>query len=218
MLRNETIQKLKILRLSGFAEALQEQYESEQFDMLSFDERLGLLIDREHARRESNRLKRLISNAHFKNSQASIENLYYEPLRKLDRLDLALDGADAIDRGQMAHQHEVQAPIAAGGLDGEQVGRGFHHTHPLAVAARVATDDAQVLLGEVAAALAAAHLLGSADKCRGQAHGALAMALQQVQRHALGRLGADAGQTAQGVDQFIDNGPEHRTSSVNNSK
>lgn len=85
MLRNETIQKLKSLRLSGFAEALQEQYESEQYDMLSFDERLGLLIDRECARRESNRLKRLISNAHFKNSQASIENLYYEPLRKLDR-------------------------------------------------------------------------------------------------------------------------------------
>ena len=110
MLRNETIQKLKSLRLSGFAEALQEQYKSEEFDLLSFDERLGLLIDRECAKRESNRLKRLISNAHFKNSQASIEDLYYEPLRKLDRsLVLELASCNYIVTARMSTFWEQQA-------------------------------------------------------------------------------------------------------------
>ena len=51
MLRNETIEKLKTMRLPGFVEALEEQYTSSVFEEMSFEERLGLLVDREQRER-----------------------------------------------------------------------------------------------------------------------------------------------------------------------
>lgn len=41
-------------------------------------------------------------------------------------------------------------------------------------------------------------------KCLGQAQAAAAVTLQQLQRHALGRLLAYTGQDAEGVDQLAD--------------
>lgn len=85
MLINETIEKLKLLRLSGFVEALEEQYELVSFQELSFEERLGILVDREFSKRQSNRIQRLIQQARFQDPQACIENIHYSPERRLDR-------------------------------------------------------------------------------------------------------------------------------------
>ena len=85
MLRNETIEKLKTLRLPGFVEALEEQYTSSTFKEMSFEERLGLLVDREQSKRKSNRIKRLLRQAKFQNSEACVENINYSIERKLDR-------------------------------------------------------------------------------------------------------------------------------------
>ena len=85
MLRNETIEKLKTLRLPGFVEALEEQYTSAAFKEMSFEERLGLLVDREQSKRKSNRIQRLLRQAKFQNSEACVENINYSVERKLDR-------------------------------------------------------------------------------------------------------------------------------------
>lgn len=85
MLRNETLQQLKALRLSGFADALEEQYASMSFEELSFDERLGLLVDREVSKRKSSKIERFIRQARFQNSEACVENIHYHSERKLDR-------------------------------------------------------------------------------------------------------------------------------------
>lgn len=85
MLRNETIEKLKTLRLPGFVEALEEQYTSSAFKEMSFEERLGLLVDREQSKRKSNRIQRLLRQAKFQNSEACVENINYSIERKLDR-------------------------------------------------------------------------------------------------------------------------------------
>ncbi|NLW54937.1 MAG: AAA family ATPase, partial [Clostridiaceae bacterium] len=77
MLRNETIEKLKTLRLPGFVEALEEQYTSSAFKEMSFEERLGLLVDREQSKRKSNRIQRLLRQAKFQNSEACVENINY---------------------------------------------------------------------------------------------------------------------------------------------
>lgn len=85
MLQQETIYKLKTMRLSGFTEALEEQEQHASYSEMSFEERLGLLVDREFTKRNSNRIKRLIHQARFQNPEACVENILYSADRKLDR-------------------------------------------------------------------------------------------------------------------------------------
>jgi hypothetical protein len=47
MLTQPTIEKLCAMRLKGMAEAFRQQQESADRQQLSFEERLGLLIDRQ---------------------------------------------------------------------------------------------------------------------------------------------------------------------------
>lgn len=85
MLRNETLHKLRSMKLPGFATALEEQYLTTGVSDLDFDTRLGLLVDREYAQRQSNRIQRLISQAKFRDSNACLEDINYKAERKLDR-------------------------------------------------------------------------------------------------------------------------------------
>jgi hypothetical protein len=67
MLNHPTVDKLHQLRLSGMASALARQAQNPEIGQLSFDERLGLLVDSEAAERESRqngaRLKRAVGGA-----------------------------------------------------------------------------------------------------------------------------------------------------------
>src|SRR5262249_60942491 len=56
MLNHPTFDKLLALRLTGMAKALSEQMELPESQALSFDERLGLLVDREMTVRRDRRL------------------------------------------------------------------------------------------------------------------------------------------------------------------
>ena len=47
MLTQPTLEKLCAMRLRGMAEAFREQQENAEVHRLSFEERLGLLIDRQ---------------------------------------------------------------------------------------------------------------------------------------------------------------------------
>ena len=85
MLRNETISKLKDLRLLGFFEAWEQQERDESYQTMSFEERLGLLVDWEYSKRQHNKLLRLIRQARFQNHTACVEDIKYSPDRKLDR-------------------------------------------------------------------------------------------------------------------------------------
>ena len=57
MLNNQTLDKLRALKLTGMADALTEQFNSPASDM-SFEERLAILIEREWITRENKRLAR----------------------------------------------------------------------------------------------------------------------------------------------------------------
>src|SRR5437763_9321280 len=59
MLINQTLDKLEALGLFGMLLGLREQHESSQYLSLSFDERLGLLVDREAEARDSRPALRL---------------------------------------------------------------------------------------------------------------------------------------------------------------
>lgn len=84
MLTQPLFDKLTQLRLSAFRAALEEQLHSSQYADLPFEDRLGLLIDRECTHRDNNRLKRRLKAARLA-LPATIENLDLSPSRGLDR-------------------------------------------------------------------------------------------------------------------------------------
>lgn len=84
MLINATIDKLQAMSLGGMARALEEQLASPGHAELSFEERLGLLIDREATDRENRRLARRLKAAKLR-SDAVIEDLDFRTPRGLDR-------------------------------------------------------------------------------------------------------------------------------------
>jgi DNA replication protein DnaC len=84
MLINATIDKLQALSLGGMARALEEQLGSSGYAGLSFEERLGLLVDREASDRENRRLTRRLKAAKLR-SDAIVEDLDLRTPRGLDR-------------------------------------------------------------------------------------------------------------------------------------
>ena len=85
MLMEQTLSTLKALRLPGMASAFEEQQTNAAVSSLSFDERFGLLVDREHTWRENRRLTRLLREAKLKSSQACVEDIHYGGGRNLDK-------------------------------------------------------------------------------------------------------------------------------------
>ena len=85
-MKNETIRKLKNMRLPAFAEAYQKQVENEtEYQSLSFHERFALLADAEFDSRHNNNIRRLIKNAKVTNSSAFLGNIESLPDRHLNR-------------------------------------------------------------------------------------------------------------------------------------
>jgi len=84
MLVNQTIEQLGLMGLAGMAQALREQLEQSQYHQLSFEERLGLLVDREVAVRDNRRLATRLKAARLR-QPASVEDLDFRAPRGLDR-------------------------------------------------------------------------------------------------------------------------------------
>jgi DNA replication protein DnaC len=83
MLNNVTVDKLRTLKLTGMADEFSEQLKK-PMPNLDFEERLGLLIEREWYLRENRRLSRRLRSADFK-QQACIEDINYQHSRKLNK-------------------------------------------------------------------------------------------------------------------------------------
>lgn len=90
MINATTINKMNEMRLTAMAEAYRQQIQdASSYEALSFEERLGLMIDIEWARRKNNRLAKLIHKADFEQSGACIEDIEYHADRKLDRAQIS---------------------------------------------------------------------------------------------------------------------------------
>lgn len=65
-MKNDTLKKLKSMRMSAFAEAYEKQINQDaEYTAMSFHERLMLLVDAEYDSRHNNNIKRLIKNRSF---------------------------------------------------------------------------------------------------------------------------------------------------------
>ena len=84
MINTQTIDGLYTLKLSAMAQGLQEQRQSAQYQALGFEERLGMLVDREIEERENRRLERMMKNAKLRHD-AVIEDIDFHTPRGLER-------------------------------------------------------------------------------------------------------------------------------------
>jgi DNA replication protein DnaC len=85
MLNEQTIEKLTELRLRPMAKAFREQLGDPAMNGLSFEDRFGLIVDRQYSDRKSSHIARLTKGATFKFPGACVENIEYHADRKLNR-------------------------------------------------------------------------------------------------------------------------------------
>ena len=98
MLTHPTLEKLQTLRLNGMLKALNEQQGIPDIDQLSFEERLGLLVDREMTERGNRRLQTRLNKAKLRHS-CCLEDLDLKASRGLDTaLILSLSSCNWIAR------------------------------------------------------------------------------------------------------------------------
>ena len=88
MLLQQTREHLHTLRLTGMLEALDEQLAQPTMAELSFEERLGILVDRETLYRENRRLERLLRAARLRVG-ACVEDIDYRHARGLEKSRMA---------------------------------------------------------------------------------------------------------------------------------
>jgi DNA replication protein DnaC len=84
VLSQQTIEKLVALKLPALAEAFETQLRSPEYSELSFEERVGLMVDAEWTRREQKRLQVRLKTARLRHS-ASVEDIDFRAARGLDR-------------------------------------------------------------------------------------------------------------------------------------
>ena len=85
----QTLNRLRELKLSGMAAALEQQQEQvSTFEALPFIERLGLLLDQESLMRENRKQTRLINQAGFK-LKATVQEIDYSHPRNLKKATVA---------------------------------------------------------------------------------------------------------------------------------
>ncbi len=84
----DTIRKMNELKLYGMAHAFSNQLETAAASHLSFEERIGMLIDHEATFRDDRRLRRLLTSAKLREA-ACMEDIDYQARRGLDRATIA---------------------------------------------------------------------------------------------------------------------------------
>lgn len=80
----ETLTKLHELKLTSMAQAVRELMDTAPGHQLSFDEKLGLVVDREWADRDNRRLARRLKEAKLA-TRASLDNVLCDPERGIDK-------------------------------------------------------------------------------------------------------------------------------------
>jgi DNA replication protein DnaC len=84
MIVEQTIEKLKQLKLTQAAEAFRELCDKSAGSSLSMEECVGLIVDREWTARENSRIARRIKDAKL-GMQACMEDVHCDPARGLDK-------------------------------------------------------------------------------------------------------------------------------------
>ena len=89
MINEQTCDILRKMKLNAMAnELLHQLNDPNAYNSLGFEERLGLMVDAEWNRRQSNKLNRYIKTAAFSIPSATIEGIEYHEDRKLNKAEI----------------------------------------------------------------------------------------------------------------------------------
>ena len=94
MLIEQTLEKLTAMKLGAMAEAVQQQLGSDEATALSFEDRLGVLVDTEWTAREQRKLTRRLRAAKLRYA-ASLEAVDFTHPRRLKRQQVVSLGSGA---------------------------------------------------------------------------------------------------------------------------
>lgn len=111
MLTHPTIEKLRALRLEGMAQALEEQRRQADIHRLDFEERLGLLVERQCLWKDNRALARRLHQAQLKQT-ACLEDIDYRHPRGLKRAQI-----EQLRANQWVSQHRgclITGPTGCG--------------------------------------------------------------------------------------------------------
>ena len=111
MLNHQTMDKLLALRLEGMAQALEEQRRQADISQLDFEERFGLLVERQWLWRENRALDARLHHAQLKVA-ASLEDIDYRHPRGLKRAQI-----EQLRASQWVAQHHnclITGPTGSG--------------------------------------------------------------------------------------------------------
>lgn len=84
MINQQTYKQLTDMKMFGMAAAFGEYLQRPVHDALSFEERFGMLVEREHCERQQRRLKKRLTQAKLR-EPACVEDIDYQQPRGLDR-------------------------------------------------------------------------------------------------------------------------------------
>ena len=110
MLTNSTIDGLRALRLPAMVTGLQEQREHPDYEGLSFEDRLGLLVDKELTERQNRRLQRTLKAAKLR-MPAVVEDIDFRRRRGLDRSQIM-----SLDESHWVEAHHALVIVGPTGL------------------------------------------------------------------------------------------------------
>lgn len=85
MMTEQTLEKLRLLKLNTMAAAWAAQRSDTSFAELDFDARFALLIEAETLARDNKRLSKLLYDAKLRIPNACLEDVDHSPKRELDR-------------------------------------------------------------------------------------------------------------------------------------
>ncbi|MGH8526220.1 MAG: ATP-binding protein [Gammaproteobacteria bacterium] len=94
MLIQATVEKMNAMKLSAMAEAFERQLASSEYAELSFEERVGLMVDTEWTARENRKLARRLRGAKMRHA-ACIEDINFKAPRGLNRQQVLTLGSCA---------------------------------------------------------------------------------------------------------------------------
>lgn len=142
----QTINRLRELRLSSMAEAYNLQQQQPKLYQLGFDDRFSMLVEHEASARESKKLNRLIRSAGFP-EPASLEDVDYGASRGLDKSYIA-----SLAGCQWVRQNQNLVIVGATGVGKTWLASAFG-TQACRLGMSVAFHRASELYGDIAIAI-----------------------------------------------------------------
>lgn len=86
---HQTLEKLSQMNLSVMGQEYRRQAELPATSSLPFEDRLAMMVDAEWTDRRERKLKRLLKAASLRIPEACLENVDFDPVRKIDRSQFA---------------------------------------------------------------------------------------------------------------------------------